>query len=69
MPAVVTKSDMIAQQVLLKFSSLKGACNIDLGRVVLAGFVLENEDSYTVVSIGTGKCLAEVTSYHNHIIS
>lgn len=57
-----TKSDMIASQVLHQFNTLKSQSNGDLGKVILAGFVLEDEDrsdnSYTTISIGTGEvCL------------
>ena len=60
----MSKSDKIAHMVLSKFNSLKSSCNGDLGKVILAGFVMENENCSTVeqalkvISIGTGVLLS-----------
>ena len=56
--ASLSTSDRIAQAVLSKFNNLKAGCNGDLGKVILAGFVLENVNdpgTSSVISIGTGK--------------
>ena len=55
-PALLTKSDIIAQHVYREFIDLKGKCGVDLGKVILAAFVIENasQATFNVVSIGTG---------------
>jgi len=50
-------SDQIAYHVLSQFNSLKGQCTADLGKIILAGFTIQDTkaNKFTVVSIGTGE--------------
>ncbi|XP_067936814.1 double-stranded RNA-specific adenosine deaminase-like [Watersipora subatra] len=55
------KSDLIANEVFKKFAEVKVNCPADLGKVILAGFIIENttQSTFIVVSLGTGnKCLS-----------
>lgn len=49
--------DVIVEHVIGEFTRLKSTCSVDLGKVILASFVLEDssQGTYSVISIGTGR--------------